>query len=430
VLAMRTDELVARCTEVLEQLGPNSEKAVWVSLVAHCSELIRDDEQLRGGLAHHLCYFFSPSSVCKMSINALVTALADFQSQLYRISGGITHEIKDPQSIRKFIQREYDTIRDYKVYFNLLMFLVATARNDEERFFRHYVHQEVGGLRLFIGRLHSALKDRGDVNSLLEAVQSFAISNLGKRVIQNDLGGMLELGRPDRDLLWQSIFHRTKADYIGYASKPSEERYFICFRYSTFGNLTRLAKSFLVLQSPGDSREHFAFKAFYKSRTGQLRRSAGSIVALGDVVSCFGSSKRAVGIGNASQFDGETAQFVGPKALFLNTDSFRNGEHLIPGQLVSVNEDDVLFSSKIICVATYLRHSSDASIGTYALAKYDDELGKHSVFGEGKEQALSRSDRDRLWEMICSELCPQSDGRIELSLARRDVDLRKVVTDN
>lgn len=427
---MHVEELVEKCTNVLENLEHDSDRAVWLSLVAHCSEIIRDDEQLRGGLAHHLCYFFSPSSVCKVSINALVGALADFQSQLYRISGGTTHEIKDPQSIRKFIQREHDTIRDHRVYFNLVMFLVSAARIDEERFFRHYVHQQVGGIRLLIGRLHSALRDNGTVNSLLEAVQGFEIANSGKRVIQDDLGGMLELGRPDRDLLWESIFHRTRADYIGYASRPSEERHFVCFRYSTFGNLSRLAKSFLVVQSPGNSREHFAFKAFYKTRTGQLRRSAGSVVALGDSISCFGSSKRAVGIGESPQFDGETTQFVGPKAMFLNADCFRNGEHLIPGQLVSVNEDDVLFASKIICVATPHRHSSRAAIGTYALSKYQDELGEHSVFGDKQEQALSRTDRDRLWKMICSELCPKSDGQIELSLARRDVDLRRVVEDS
>jgi hypothetical protein len=113
---------------------------------------------------------------------------------------------------------------------------------------------------------------------------------------------------------------------------------------------------------------------------------------------------------------------LGPKALFLSAEAFRNQEPLIPGHLVSLNEKDKLFSSRIICVPTDINHSRNAHIGTFSLSKAQDELGRFTVFGESRSHGISASRREMLWETVCRMLKPTSENRVELCLSYGDFD--------
>lgn len=399
----------------------------WNSLKSIVGELIRDDSSLRGDLAHQFLYFQSASSVSKMSMRELTLAVLDFQNELLELSNGAVEEIKNDQTVRKFIMRQSDTIVSPERYLNLVLFLVCAAAEDSEKFFGHYTFNEIGGLGQLLSRLHATMNEPlPTLSSMIRAVDEFRKIRPSSKTVKHELGGMMELGSGDPQLLWSIVFRKTAAEILSYGGGPSFEKYYICYRYSSFEDADRIVKSFLVLQSPGHQREHFAFKLFYKSGSGQIRKSAGAILALGNTVTCFGSSRMLLEGDEFGGLEGDLNQVLGPKSVVLDSMALRSDETLVPGHLLSVNENELPISSKMVCVKTPIRHSSDAAIGSLKISSCVDELGKYTVLGDGQDRAQNIDQRSQIWNFLLGKMQLENARHTVVGLTKRDMDLRFV----
>ena len=397
----------------------------WADLSSIVSDLIASDQSLRGDLAHLFLHFHSASAVHKLSTNGTVTAIQDFQEALLEASHEATVEIKNAQTIRKFILRETNEIVDGRAYLNLVLFLVGASLTDEQKFFSHFTYHEVGGMKILISSLYEVMKsDEPSLERLIAAAQTFARLRPSKKTIRHDLGGMMELGNHGPTSLWSTIFRKTAAEVSAYTSRSSLEKHYVCYRFSSYQGQERIVKSFLVLQSPGSIREHFAFKVYYKSESDQVRKSAGAIINLGNVVSCFGSSRILMPGDEFGGLQGDGSQILGPKTMTLDIAALTSNDIIIPGHLLTINEHKDVISCRMICVRTHLMHSKDIEIGSFAVDHYQDDLGKFTEFGQHRETAESQPTRDKIWSLISTRLRCDNDQRVFTSLTQKDMDLR------
>lgn len=409
------------------RLADRDNAAGWSTLSNLVGDLIDADQSLRGDLAHLFLHFQSPSSVHKLSINSTVIAIQDFQDSLVEASSAATVEIKNPQTIRKFILRETNEIVDGRAYLNFLLFLVGAGLIDENKFFGHYTYHEVGGIKTLISSLHQVMSsDMPTLSAMIEFTEKFEKLRPSTKTIRHDLGGMMELGGQSSGSLWRMIFRKTASEVSAYTSRPSLEKHYVCYRFSSYQGQDRIVKSLLVLQSPGSIREHFAFKVFYKSGSDQIRKSVGAIVNLGNVVSCFGSSRLLMPGDELGGLQSDENQVLGPKAMTLDVAALTSNDIIVPGHLLTVNEHREVISSKMICVRTYHMHSSNVAIGSFAIEQFYDELGKYTEFGRHPATAESQPLRDEIWSLILSQLRRDRDEHVCLSLNQKHMDLRKI----
>lgn len=397
----------------------------WSTLSKVVSDLIGPDQSLRGDLAHLFLHFHSASSVRKLSTHAIVNAVQDFQVCLAEASSEEIVEIQNAQTIRKFILRETNGIVDGRAYLNLLLFLVGASLEDEQAFFGHFTYHEVGGMKTLVSGLHEVMKSSEQtVEGLIASVQTFAKLRPSTRSVRQDLGGMMELGNHGPESLWATIFRKTAAEVSAFTSRPSLEKHFVCYRLSSYLGQERIVKSYLVLQSPGSIREHFAFKVYYKSGSEQIRKSAGAIINLGNVVSCFGSSRMLLPGDEFGGLQGDGSQILGPKTITLDIAALTSEDTLVPGHVLTVNEHREVISSKLICIRTHLTHSRDADIGSFPVDQYSDDLGEFTELGSLPATAESLPIRDKIWSFILSRLRNADNQNVCLSLTKRDLDLR------
>lgn len=410
-----------------KQIIDCDQSSKWQDLSAVVGNLIKGDPSLRGDLAHLFLYFQSISAIRKLSINATVIAVQDFQTALAEISNLATVEIKNKQTIRKFILRETNEIIDFRAYTTLVMFLVGAALSDAQKFFSHFTYHEIGGLKTLISRLHTVMaSDQPSLSAMIRTAEEFVKIQPSRKTIKHDLGGMMELGNYEPSALWGALFRKTNAEISAFTSRPSLEKHFICYRYSSFGNQDRIVKSFLILQSPGSIREYFTFKVFYKSNSNETRKSAGAIVKLGDVVSCFGSSRMLMPSDGFGGLDSDASQILGPKTITLELDSLSANDPIVPGHLLTVNENKETISCRMVCVQTHIQHSDDAKIGSSLLSECDDDLGNFTVFGEGQNAARSEEERAQIWQLMIACLKRPGTEHVCTSLTKRDIDLRSI----
>ena len=399
----------------------------WRTLSSIVNDLVGSDQSLRGDLAHLFLHFHSASAVRKLSTHSTVIAIQDFQEALLEASNGATTEIKNAQSIRKFILRETNGIAAGLAYLNLVLFLVGASLTDEQKFFGHFTYHEVGGMKTLISRFHEVMKsDDPSLARLIVAAQTFAKLRPSKKTIRHDLGGMMELGSHSPVSLWSAIFRKTAAEVTAYTSRPSLEKHYVCYRLSSYDGQDRIVKSFLVLQSPGSVREHFAFKVYYKSGSDQVRKSAGAIINLGNAVSCFGSSRMLMPGDELGGLQGDGSHILGPKAMTLDIASLTSNDVIVPGHLLTVNEHRDIISCRMVCVRTHFSHSKEVDIGSFEVGRYDDDLGRFTEFGQIPVTAESQELRDKIWAHMLSRLRPEDDQRVCTSLTQRDMDLRAI----
>ena len=400
----------------------------WKELSNIINGLIGNDQSLKGDLAHLFLHFHSDSAVRKLSTKGTVEALQDFQEALLEVSEYATTEVKNAQSMRKFILRESNGIAAGLAYVNFVLFLVGASLTDEQKFFSHFTFQEVGGMKILISSLYEVMKsDEPSVSGLVKAAQTFAQLRPSKKTIRHDLGGMMELGSHNPVSLWSVIFRKTAAEVTAYTSRPSLEKHYVCYRRSSYLGQDRIVKSFLVLQSPGSVREHFAFKVYYKSGSDQVRKSAGALINLGNVVSCFGSSRMLMPGDELGGLQGDGNHILGPKTMTLDIASLTSNDVIVPGHLLTVNEHRDIISCRVICVRTQFTHSGDVDIGSFEVNKYDDDLGQYTEFGQISATADNIEVRDRIWTHISSQLCTDERQRVCTSLTQRDMDLRAMI---
>ena len=189
--------------------------------------------------------------------------------------------------------------------------------------------------------------------------------------------------------------------------------------------MKKIVKSFLVLQSPGTVRGHFAFKAFYRPDSEEMiRRSAGAIVRLGDTISCYGSSRLLSRDHDASPKAVGEEYHSGPKVMVFGQNSFKSADSVVPGALLTMNENIQPIVSRIICVETAIDHSDYADIGTFDLSDLKDDLLNFTVLGKTGKKQRSLEQLDNIWERILELLKSSPERGVVMGLQKHDFDLR------
>ncbi|MGL4234686.1 hypothetical protein [Tabrizicola sp.] len=395
----------------------------WRRMKATVGEMMNEYPSLRGSLAHALFYLMSNTKK-KVGIATVAKSYVDFQDYLVENFGSEVSQLSDTQSISHFMQRETEKFKDGGNYLNVVLFLLGIA-SSQKGFFSHYViKSECQEVSLLVSRmLEVTSKSEFSLNDLAHAVEEYRNHFRGKYKVQHDLGGMLELGSFDQESLWQTIFHVSSAKVDYQRGKRSIERKYICYRYSSSGGISRIVKSFLVLQSPGSIRSHFAFKAFYIPDSDQMiRRSAGAIVRLGETISCYGSSRLLHLEHEASPVAIGEEYHSGPKVMVFDLNSFKSNDTIIPGTLLSMNENIQPIASRIVCVETSIERSDLASIGTFNVEELSGDLQKFTCLGTGGRRSPEQI--ERTWQRILEILEAAPGQGVVVGLQKQDVGLR------
>ncbi|MEP4309725.1 MAG: hypothetical protein ABJ364_08255, partial [Lentilitoribacter sp.] len=242
-----------------------------------------------------------------------------------------------------------------------------------------------------------------------------------QKLSKDVLGGLLENGKFNDRSLWNDIFHVEPKSDEQIALEDGEEIYFNCYRLSSLGGAPKIAKSFLVFQSPGTNRNHFAFKAFYRSRSGGLiRRSAGALVPLGGYAACLGTS---LPMGSSLAVDyghGYDRGFSGPKFLAFDIKSLQFKERLVPGVTMTMNENERSLLSHVFIAPSSKEHSGDADIGTFLVDDMRDEVEKHWTASE--EDSRLSIDNSKLWSILIEKLTAQQATNCVIGYQKSDID--------
>jgi hypothetical protein len=386
-------------------------------------ELMTEYASLRGSLAHALFYLMSNTKK-KVGIATIARSYAEFQDYLVQNFDLNVSQLSDTQPISHFMQRQNENFSDSGNYINVVLFLLGIASLQKEFFSHFLIKGECQEVSLLISRmLEVTSQQEFSLADLANAVDTYRVHFRGKYTIQHDLGGMLELGSFDQDSLWQTIFHKSGAQADSQRGKKSLEKRYICYRYSSVGGVSRIVKSFLVLQSPGAIRAHFAFKAFYiPDSEKMIRRSAGAIVRLGDTISCYGSSRLLNLEHETSPVAVGEEYHSGPKVMVFGLNSFRSGDIIIPGTLLSMNENIQPIVARIVCVETDVERSNLADIGTFNMIDLNGDLQKYTRLGSGKQKSLEKI--EKTWGRILELLKAAPDQGVVVGLLKQDLGLR------
>lgn len=390
-----------------KQEAPN-----WSNLKNAIGELIASDQSLRGDLAHVLHYLQCDvqngrKALALSKISERVSDFADVLCSASKLRWGTTVDAPlDGQKVRQFINRKNETHKNPDVYGIYVLMLVGIALVDRDAFWSHYVLNEVGQLRDLLRKLADSTSTGGRVSDLTSIVMDFARNRDDRRQTKLDLGGLVELGNLGSSNLWWTLFGVGPRKPEVYRQDPSIERHFVCYRPSSLASpKLLLAKSFLILQSPGRTREHFAFKLFFKSRGSKVRKSSGAVVQMSGNLACLGSSRNLPMERNetSAELDAESDVIPGPKSLVFKASDFRNSA-LIMGITLTINEKEEPITTRICCVETALTHSDKVGIGVFKAEQLRGDLAKFMISTGAEAEKPNEATLSSMWDHLMSKL--------------------------
>lgn len=410
----------------LDLLG-DVEKADWQAFSKLISGLIAADHSLRGDLAH-ISQFFSERRGSLTSAPKSVTALGhSFEKfcnevSLYTDDDSMAARSEECQNLSNFVWRKTDVFTDPAKYVVLVLYHAFAGKEFGSTYKECFINLEVGQLAGLIARLTACLENSASqkavVKRMLEVSLSFRDDRQSRSTSRADIGGLLENGRFAPESLWTTLFQEKPKDWSEVAGEPSRQSYYVCYRLSSANRgfdapeKVKLVKSFLVVQSPGSTRKYFTFKNFYQYGEGGrssgkfTKRSAGAILPLGNSIAMYGTSQ-VLHEDKLSHKDlREDENHSGPKAFFFDANYFRLNEFAIPGLLTTMNNSNLLLSTKVVLVRSKLSHSDEAGIGTFQAGYLRDELEKlvQFPFREGSAEEFQAADLAAIWDYITQYL--------------------------
>ena len=420
-----------------QDLGP-FDRTAWIAIRDELGRELHVDDSLRGDLAHIFLGIRATSD--SKSFPALARRIQDFEHALAEYTE-ISVKVSEENILTypKFIQRETNRLGHKEQYINLVLFVAYHGLSQEGDFLQGPIMKEVGRIRFFIAAVMSEIRavreaaplegghvGEGSVLSRIrDAIQKAREHRYNEKLNKDVLGGLLENGLFADRSLWGDLFHVEAKTDAQVALEPSEERYFNCYRMSTMGGAPKIAKSFLVFQSPGVGRNHFAFKAFYRSRSGGLiRRSAGAVVPLGGYIACLGTSLPMGSSLSADYGQGYARGFSGPKVFAFDTTSIQFQERLIPGLAMTVNENERTLVSHTFITPSTRTHSEDADIGTFLVEDMDGEAENH--WPEVTSSSKFALNNKELWNVMIDKLTAASADSCVVSYKKADIDQASV----
>lgn len=416
-----------------EDLGP-FDRASWIGIRDELGRELHVDDSLRGDLAHIFLGIRAASD--SKSFPVLARRIQDFEHALAEYTEiSMTVSEENILTYPKFIQRETNRLGHKELYINLVLFVAYHGLSQEGDFLQSPIMKEVGGIRFFIAAVMSEIRSAREVKStagkslgessvlarIRAAIQKAREHRYNEKLNKDVLGGLLENGLFDDRSLWGDLFNVDAKTDAQIALEPSEERYFNCYRMSSMGGAPKIAKSFLVFQSPGVGRNHFTFKAFYRSRSGGLiRRSAGAVLPLGGYIACLGTSLPMGSSLSADYGRGYARGFSGPKVFAFDTTSIQFQERLIPGLAMTVNENERTLVSHTFITPSNKNHSEDAGIGTFLVEDMDGEA--ESYWPQANSSSRFTLNNRELWKVMIEKLTAASADSCVLGYKKADID--------
>lgn len=370
--------------------------------------LLCQDQSLRGDLAHTLLYLLSRAApdkpdniLTKWSLHKIANEIHAFDEIITKKTGEVVApKSEGGQGYYNFIQRKTHELRPKERIIWVYLFMISVAFHDNKAFFDHFINGETGDLTVLLKKQCLCMATGlCEFETLIDGIEEFKRQRKTKKSISNDLGGIMEMGDLGSDALWRTIFNRRVRAPELYLSENSLERHFMFYRFSSAGD-GRIVKSFFVIQSPGRAiqsegkvRHHFAFKLFYKSDAGEIRRSAGAVLYLGDTVTFFGGSRFVppnsgeIGVAESAR------ELIGPKNMVIDARCFGHDRRILGGLLTTMNEEQTFVATRFICVETAIEHSDHAAIDSYAVSEFDDEFGRFTVFADDQHYPQAPAQR-------------------------------------
>jgi hypothetical protein len=366
--------------------------ALWEDFRNEITGLIDSDLALRRDLAHLLLYLVvSPANIGpgrpKLPISGAFRAyMIVIAGEIRRLTEIPWPPVSDAQKCSKFVERSSGYHEDAEFYTVYILLLIGVTIEEGEKFTKHHVFEEIGDLKDLILSLAACAKVGASVSALIECAREFKARRVAWDRIKPDLGAFIELGTFGWMNLWPDVFRASSSNHDKYRERKSIENRYICYRFSSLNGGSRITKSFVVFQSPGEKRRHFAFKVFYRSREEKLRRSAGALIEMGESIVCLGSSREiSEGAEQSVRATGFVQSVRGPKALVFDARQMRTQPMIVMGLTLTVNEGEVPIVSRICMVRTNHAHSSSAGIGSIRAGSLASDLRKHTVFGSDEK---------------------------------------------
>lgn len=420
------------------KLSEKSEKNSFETFLDKVDTLFANDASLRGDLAHTCLYLLSAGGHA-WSLNHLSETIVHFQDYLRdeEILKVSPDEQLEKQSLTHFIHRVHENTRDNAEAQKrklgwVFAFILGVAVVDGVKFASHYINQETGQISDLLDWLYGCLaQEECCFGTLLDSVEKFESRRDQKKEKPHDFAVMLELGDLDPDSLWKPIFKQDALGPAVYRTQPSQERHFMFYRYSTTGPVNQIIKSFFVIQSPGlvknrtmdNIRHQFAFKLFYQTDSGEIRRSTGGVYKLGSVVTFYGGSRYYQEDENPADISRSAQELLGPKEMTINFDCFGHDRPILGGVVTSMNEDQKPIATRFICVETHITHSDEAGIGSHSADDMMkcDEFGKFTIFGQPRDKGgrfIKPEDREKMFKSMKHLL--RGEGKSHVTPPRSD----------
>lgn len=108
--------------------------------------------------------------------------------------------------------------------------------------------------------------------------------------------------------------------------------------------------------------------------------------------------------------------------MVFGLNSFRSGDTIVPGTLLSMNENVQPIVARIVCVETDVERSDLADIGTFSIADLSGDLEKYTRLGSVKRKSPEKI--EKTWERILELLKAAPDQGVVVGLQKHDLGLR------